>query len=302
MSTLQVTKLHTYSGHKDAIYTIEPMDGQAVFFSGAGDGMIVRWDLDSPDQGHLVAKLQNSVYALHSIANLNQLVVGHNYQGIHIIDLDSNREKGSLALSSAAIFDIKYLGGKLLVASGSGEVHVVTHETLKVESVLQHSDKSARCIGIAPDQQEFSVGYSDNVIRVFDATTYTLKYELTGHSNSVFTVAYHPSQSVLLSAGRDAHLRVWNLDDYSANQSIAAHMYAINHVEFSPNGHHFVTCSMDKSIKVWDAHQFKLLKVIDKARHAGHGTSVNKLYWSHYNQQLVSCSDDRTISVWDLKF
>ena len=57
---------------------------------------------------------------------------------------------------------------------------------------------------------------------------------------------------------------------------------------------------MDKSIKVWDAESEKLLKVIDKSRHAGHGTSVNKLLWSDYNDQLISASDDRQISVWDI--
>jgi WD40 repeat protein len=65
---------------------------------------------------------------------------------------------------------------------------------------------------------------------------------------------------------------------------------------------YFATCSMDKTVKIWDAKTFRLLKVIDRARHAGHGTSVNKLFWPARVNSLVSCSDDRTISVWDLNF
>jgi WD40 repeat protein len=57
---------------------------------------------------------------------------------------------------------------------------------------------------------------------------------------------------------------------------------------------------MDKSIKVWDLEELKLLKVIDKARHAGHGTSVNKLLWN--TNMLLSASDDRSISAWDMEF
>jgi hypothetical protein len=45
-----------------------------------------------------------------------------------------------------------------------------------------------------------------------------------------------------------------------------------------------------------------LLKVIDKSRHAGHGTSVNKLLWTPFNDQLISASDDRTLSVWQIIF
>jgi WD40 repeat protein len=107
----------------------------------------------------------------------------------------------------------------------------------------------------------------------------------------------------LLSAGRDARLKFWDIDrEFKPVEEIVAHMYTINHITFSPDCQHFVTCSMDKSIKVWDAKTFKLLKVIDKARHAGHGTSVNKLLWLNHKETLVSCSDDRTISLWDINF
>jgi hypothetical protein len=46
----------------------------------------------------------------------------------------------------------------------------------------------------------------------------------------------------------------------------------------------------------------KLLKVIDRARHAGHGFSVNKLLWTNHHNQLLSASDDRSISVWQIIF
>jgi WD40 repeat protein len=51
---------------------------------------------------------------------------------------------------------------------------------------------------------------------------------------------------------------------------------------------------------VWDTERLQLLKVIDKARHAGHGTSVNKLLWTSFESQLLSASDDRSISAWQI--
>jgi len=290
------------TGHKDSIYTVIGVD-ESRFLSGAGDGMVALWDLESPENGSLIAKVPSSVYALAYDPFRKQVVVGQNQEGIHFIDIISKEEIASLKLNNTAIFDIQYYGNNVVVATGNGGVYVVDWDNIQVKKIIQESHKSARTIAVNYRREEIAIGYSDHKIRIFDWTTFELKKVLIGHKNSVFTLKYSPDEEYLLSAGRDAHLKIWSGDDqYVEKESIIAHMYAINNVYYSPNGKHFVTCSMDKSIKIWDAKTFKLLKVIDKARHAGHGTSVNKLYWSSYNDQLVSCSDDRSISVWDIKF
>jgi WD40 repeat protein len=119
----------------------------------------------------------------------------------------------------------------------------------------------------------------------------------------VFTLRYTPDQDFLISGSRDARLKAWDARaGYVKAAEVVAHLYAINHLDFSPDGKHFVTCSMDKSIKVWDSGSLSLLKVIDRSRHAGHGTSVNRLLWTTFHDQLVSASDDRTLSVWNIIF
>jgi WD40 repeat protein len=147
------------------------------------------------------------------------------------------------------------------------------------------------------------VGYSDHAIRVVGLEDLTLKYEWFGHQNSVFALAYSPDSETLISGSRDARLKAWNVrEGYRPAGEVVAHLYAINHLTYSPDAKHFVTCSLDKSIKVWNANPLELLKVIDKSRHAGHGTSVNKLLWTPFDNLLVSASDDRTISVWNIIF
>ncbi len=299
---IQINKVNTFKGHKDAIYTLHQGAEPWQFFSGSGDGMVVKWDLKNPDQGQLIANLPTSVYALQYIPNRNMLVIGQNYQGIHIIDLETNKEIGSLKFTDAAIFDLKLMDDYVLAATGDGTLFKIDLGTLTITKKSQNSTKSARCISINPHNSEIAVGYSDSYIRVFNGEDLQLDQEIEAHKNSVFSLSYHPLKPLLLSASRDAHLKIWDPNrEYELVESIVAHMYAINHIEFSPSGHHFVTCSMDKSIKVWSSEEFQLLKVIDKSRYASHGTSVNKLYWSTYQNQLASCSDDRTISIWDLK-
>jgi len=300
MSRLIVTKPCVLTGHRDCVYVLESGSIPNLLFSGAGDGMIVKWDINFPDQGELIAKLPNSVYALHYHKLSNSIIVGHNYDGIHILDWESKAEIKSLHIGKAAIFDIQSIGNTIIVALGNGEIVLINFESNTIINRYQPTEKSARTIAIHPSQEEYAIGFSDHYIRVYEANTHQLKKEIKAHANSVFTLKYSPNGSKLFSSGRDAHLKIWGSTNYDLIDDIVAHMYAINHIVFNPTGTHFATCSMDKSIKIWDATTHKLLKVIDKSRHAGHGTSVNKLLWTSFNNYLVSASDDRSISVWDI--
>lgn len=303
MPTVHVTKQHVFTGHHDCVYTLEPAGSDSVFFSGGGDGMIVKWDLTEPNEGDLIARLPNSVYAIHHDKKSNLLIAGHNYDGIHVLDWQQKKEVASLQVTSAAIFDIATTADDLLVATGEGIIVVIDRINLRIKTRLAPSEKNARVFAINPESGEVAIGFSDNFIRIFSLPDYKLKYEFVAHANSVFALCYTPDNKYLISGSRDARLKVWDVDgNYKQAGEVAAHLFAINHIAFSPSGEYFATASMDKSIKIWKANELKLLKVIDKARHAGHGTSVNKLLWTSHQNQLVSASDDRSISVWDLQF
>jgi WD40 repeat protein len=302
MTTPQVSKVNTLTGHRDSVYTLERSATPTVFFSGAGDGMVVAWDLTDPESGQLIARLPNSVYALHYQQATGALVAGHNYDGIHLLDWQNKRETGSLQLTQAAIFDIQSYGHHLYVATGEGSVIKVDATTLAVTARTAPVLKSARAMAINVATGDLAVGYSDYYIRVFSLDDLALKHAWPAHTNSVFTVRYTPNGDFLLSGSRDARLKAWNTNGYNQAAEVVAHMYAINHLDFSPDQKHFVTCSLDKSIKVWNLEELRLLKVIDRARHAGHGTSVNKVLWSSHHDQIISASDDRTISVWNIFF
>ncbi|MCW5910037.1 MAG: WD40 repeat domain-containing protein [Cyclobacteriaceae bacterium] len=299
----QVSKLHAFTGHRDCVYTLAPAGTDAVFFSGGGDGMIVKWDLDQPNEGDLVARLPNSVYAIRYDTKSDLLIAGHNYEGIHLLDWQQKKEVASLKFTSAAVFDITTFEDDILVATGEGMLVVIDRNNLRIKTKLAPSEKSARVFAINPETGDVAVGFSDNFIRVFSLRDYKLKHEFQAHANSVFALAYTPDHNFLISGSRDARLKAWDVRaGYRQAGEVVAHLFAINHLVFSPSGEYFATGSMDKSIKVWKADELKLLKVIDKARHAGHGTSVNKLLWTSHHNQLISASDDRSVSVWGIRF
>jgi WD40 repeat protein len=192
MAEILVKKLHTLTGHRDCVYALTQARGAQHFFSGAGDGMVARWDLSNPGEGQRVAQLPNSIYAIHALPNHEVVIAGHNYEGIHVLDWGNKREIASLRLSDAAIFDIRSRGDDCFVASGDGSLTVVDLQNMTVKKRLVSSERNARTIAIDERLGEVAVGYSDNFIRIFDLDTYRLKHEWPAHSNSVFTLAYTP--------------------------------------------------------------------------------------------------------------
>src|SRR6185295_20106343 len=140
MTGLAVHKLQTLTGHSNPVYSLEGGATPSLFYSGAGDGMVVQWDLSKPNEGFRIAHLPNSVYALHYVAHRNVLVAGHNYDGIHVIDPGERRELSSLKMTGAAIFDIQSVGDNLLVASGDGSFTVVDIESMTIKIRHQHTD------------------------------------------------------------------------------------------------------------------------------------------------------------------
>lgn len=302
MSKIQVNKFQTLTGHNDCIYALTEGSDPRFFYTGAGDGMVVEWDLDLPKDGKLIAKLPHSVYAMEVDKERNLLFIGHNFEGIHVIDLNENKEVWSLKITDQAIFDIKIFGNEAFVGTGDGVLLVLDIPNQSLRKRIKLSSKSIRVMTVSPIKKHLAIGLSDHTIKVLDLRNdFQPVANLTGHTNSVFALAYSPDENTLVSGARDARLKFWNTADYTLEETIVAHMYAINYLSFKEDGSLLVTCSMDKSIKVWDAGEKKLLKVIDKARNAGHGTSINKVLWSTYSGQVISVSDDRTISIWQIE-
>jgi WD repeat-containing protein 61 len=298
------TRIGTLAGHRDAVYALAGRAGTDQVFSGSADGMVVAWNSAQPAaDGELLARVENSVYALLELPARGLLLLGHNFQGVQAIDLHSKTLAYATALPPVAIFEMVYSASRqrLYCALGDGTLAVLRGADFKLENLLRISEKPLRCLALHEARGELAVGSSDWKTYILDLDSLAPKMVLTEATNSIFTLTYTPDGQHLLAAGRDAHLRRYAATEgYSLQTSVVAHMYAINHLAFSGDGRYLASCSLDKSIKLWDPASLALLRVLDRARAAGHGTSVNKLVWPGTQHRLVSCSDDRSLAVWDI--
>ncbi len=302
-SQITVVKKNTFTGHSAGVFSLGDGETANSFISGAGDGIAALWDIDGKDSAKGLAQITSSIFALYLNAKNNHLYAGTLDGGIHITDLIQKAEVHKFSPDGNIIYAITPIQNhQIAIGSGSGKVYIWdANKNILVHSI-QVSKNSIRSIIYSALSNEIVMSCSDFNLYVYDASTFSLKYTLIGHTNSVFCCAFGKGERFLVSGSRDAQLIVWDAENqYQKAKSIPAHMFTVNDIKFSPDGRLFATAGRDKHIKIWDAATHNLLKVIDKEKYEGHINSVNKLFWSNWNNSLISCGDDRSIMVWGIE-
>ncbi len=293
-------KLAQLTGHNASIFALSHSDTDRYFLSGAGEGWVVRWDLENPEMGKLVAKVETQIFSLCYLSTQNKVVVGNMNGGVHWVDLDEPDNTINIAHHKKGVYAILEIGDYVYTAGGQGLLtRWDKHKMQSLES-LQVSHQSLRALAYCPQRNELAVGASDHAIYILDLETLSVKESLLkAHDNSVFALRYSPDGELLFSGGRDAHLKVWDTQAaYLCLSSQPAHLFTINEIAIDPEGRYLATASRDKNIKIWNARTFELVKVLESYRDNGHLNSVNTLLWSNYHGRLVSGSDDRSLIVW----
>ena len=287
---LSVKKVAQLTGHNASVFALSAGAVPNEFISGAGDGWVVRWNLQDPEMGRLIAKVETQIFSLLNLPDKSVTVVGNMNGGVHWVDLDDPSKTRNIAHHQKGVFGITRVGEDVFTIGGLGLLTRWSIDGFRSLESLQLSNQSLRSIDFHPARNELAIGSSDQSIYLLDATSLKVKKELKqAHENSVFALRYTPDGQYLLSGSRDAHLKVWDLDNgFQIVSSEPAHWFTINDIVLHPEGKWFATASRDKTVKIWDTASFQLLKVLEGARDQGHWNSVNRLFWSTYQHQLIS--------------
>ncbi len=300
--------LHPYTGHKGPVYHLAPGVEAGTFFSGSGDGKLVRWHPGLPDAGELLVNVTHAIFSVLALPQEGLLLIGTEGGALHVVDLAVRREVRRFDVHRKGLFRIMRLpGNRLACAGGDGSMSIWT---LGGEGRMEHLrtipivEEKLRDLALSADGSLLAVACGDGTVRIFETADFNETVTLDAHSArpgselpvGATSVAFHPTKPVLLSGGRDGHLRLWRTDPgFAALHAIPAHRGSIYRIAFAPDGVRMATASRDKSAMVWGANTMDPLARLDRMA-GGHTHSVNDVLWQ--GNVLLTAGDDRRIIAW----
>eukprot|EP00096_Caligus_rogercresseyi_P005300 TRINITY_DN2052_c0_g1_i1.p1 TRINITY_DN2052_c0_g1~~TRINITY_DN2052_c0_g1_i1.p1 ORF type:complete len:707 (-),score=206.30 TRINITY_DN2052_c0_g1_i1:2409-4529(-) len=145
--------------------------------------------------------------------------------------------------------------------------------------------------------------------------TWSAKYTLRSHYDSVRALRFHPTEPVLITASEDQTLKMWNLQktmpvkkstsfDVEPVYTFRAHRGPVLSLDVSKAGDLIFSGGLDASIRVWnmpspdiDPYNLYDSSVLAASLH-GHTDAVWGVAYQNTKQQLLSCSADGTVKLW----
>ena len=175
----------------------------------------------------------------------------------------------------------------------------INYANFAVSATLSGHSEDVTPVSFSPDGNTIASGSVDKTIKLWDASTGTLKTTLTGHGNLVSSVCFSPDGNTLASGSLDSTIKLWDARTGTLKTTLTGHMVLC--VSFSPDGKTIASAgtaieSGDNTIKLWDARTGTL-----KTTLTGHGGMVSSVCFSPDGNIIASGSLDRTIKLWDAR-
>ncbi len=122
------------------------------------------------------------------------------------------------------------------------------------------------------------------------------RYIFSGHTGSVFAVAFSPDSKIAATASTDHTIRLWDVATGSLIRTLLGHTNSASSLAFAPDGRTLASGSDDTTVRIWDVATGEELLSL-----SGNQDVVWGVAFSPDGKSIASVGYDSSLRIWDIK-
>ena len=87
--------------------------------------------------------------------------------------------------------------------------------------------------------------------KIWDANTGQCLQTLEGHIKPVWSVAFSPDGTKIISSSLDDNIKIWDANTGECLKTLEGHAWIVRSVAYSPDGTKIISGSDDATVKIW---------------------------------------------------
>jgi WD40 repeat protein len=149
----------------------------------------------------------------------------------------------------------------------------------------------------SPDGEWLALGSVNKVARILSTCDGSPKASLSGHSESVTSLAWTSDSKLLATGSADATVKIWDVSKDRLVFTLQQVRSTVSALAFSPDSHWLAVAAVDLSIRVFDLRKMALAKTF-----YGHERPIEALAFHPRSWLLASASRDGTVGLWNVLY
>ena len=170
--------------------------------------------------------------------------------------------------------------------------------TSKISGLSWFPGATLASSGVSPDSVNLASGGAEGSIHLWSLNQETPMASLSGHSQRVCRVEFHPSGKYLASASEDTSWRLWDVNTTSELLLQEGHSRGVYSVSFNTDGSLLASAGLDSIGRIWDLRTGRTIMILDVD---GHIKPIYGLDWSSDGHRVLTGSADGWVKCWDVR-
>ena len=241
-------------GHRYAAHSVAFSPDGNILASGGKGGRVLLWDANRGRLKQFMLRHAGAVWGLAFSPDGNTLAAATEGGYVYIYDVSNLRSverKHRLRAHSERAWSVAFSPDGEFLASSGGDalVRLWDYETGRAKKTLRGHEEQVLSVAFGADSRLAS-GSADGTVRLWDVETGTSR-TLSGHTDWVFGVAFHPNGEILASTGKDMSVRLWDTTFGVPLNTLERHTNWGHDVAISRGGI-LASAGYDNLIHLWD--------------------------------------------------